>query len=203
VTTANAHMFQFDTDAFARFAAADKDREFPSVAYIPGISGESFTATHWLQWIVNDSQAIRAADPRLRVSIRIDQGIYTVCVNDSRRPEGGFTESDAQEYVCPWEDDPEQPGAFEATGESIARENLTNICAVANKIYQEYEATRMRTAVAHAIALVNGALAQAEANRTYVGPLSRIEAPQLIKVLTDVGSGLASVNGYLTKAGAR
>ncbi|WP_165756399.1 hypothetical protein, partial [Mycobacteroides abscessus] len=120
-----------------------------------------------------------------------------------RRPEGGFTESDAQEYVCPWEDDPEQPGAFEATGESIARENLTNICAVANKIYQEYEATRMRAAVAHAIALVNGALAQAEANRTYMGPLSRIEAPQLIKILADVGSGLASVNGYLTKAGAR
>lgn len=150
-STAQAHMFEFNTDAFDLFVRADEDREFPSVAYVPGSGyGESFTATHWLQWIVKNSQAIQAADPQLRVSIRIAEGIYTVCINDYRRPEGGFTESDVQEYVCPWEDDPEQPGAFDATGESIARANLINICAVANTIYQAYEADRMRTTVVKA-----------------------------------------------------
>ncbi|MDM2164706.1 hypothetical protein PP352_21385 [Mycobacteroides abscessus] len=200
-TDAAPHMFEFNTDAFDRFVATDEDREFPSVGYVPGSTGESFSATHWLRWIFNNSAAITAADPQLRVSIRIGEGTYTVCVNDYRRPEGGFTESDVQEYTCPWEDDPEQPGAFDATGESIARENLINICAVANKIYQAYEADRMRTTVTKAAEHVRAALAQAHAHERQVGPLGRIEAPQLIKVLTDVTNGLASVHDYLSHAG--
>ncbi|SIA44620.1 Uncharacterised protein [Mycobacteroides abscessus subsp. abscessus] len=197
-STTQAPMFEFNTDAFDRFVATDEDREFPSVGYVPG-SGESFSATHWLQWIVNNSAVIGAADPQLRVSIRIAEGIYTVCVNDYRRPEGGFTESDVQEYVNPGEDHPEQQGAFEATGESIARANLINICAVANTIYQAYEADRMRTTVAKAAEHVHAALAQASAHERQVGPLGRIEAPQLTKVLADVSTGLATVHDYLTQ----
>lgn len=134
-----ARMFRFDTETFGRFVAADEHREFPSVAYVPGSTGERFSATHWLQWIVKNSHAIRAADTHLRVSIRIGQGIYTVCVSDSRQAECDFTESDVQDYVCPWEVDPEQPAAFAATGESVARENLANICAVANKMYHQHQ----------------------------------------------------------------
>ncbi|MBN7324381.1 Uncharacterised protein [Mycobacteroides abscessus subsp. massiliense] len=196
--TTQAHTFEFNTAAFDRFVALDENRQFPSVSYVPG-SDESFSATHWLRWILNKSGAITAADPHLQVSIRIDQGIYTVCVNDYRRPEGGFVESDVQAYMCPWEDNPEQAGAFDTAGESIARDNLINICAVANTIYQAYEADRMRSTVTKAAEHVRAALAQAHAHDRHIGPLGRLEAPQLTKVLADVSNELASVHDYLTQ----
>ncbi len=196
-TPDTAHVFQFRAEAFDRFVAADEDRDFPSVAYLPG-KNEGFSATHWLRWILLNSDAVTAQDPRMSLTLNIAEGQYRVRIADHR--DGGVLfKSDWQEFEHPWED-AESQEAFSITPESVARQHLIAICELANKTYQAGQVDIMRETISEAAALVRAALTQAEAHQHQVGPLGRIEAPQLTKILADVNSGLASVHDYLTQA---